>query len=126
MEAVEIRSVMPGHHQLTDVHLLAPAAVRRMCAGMLRPALLLALLVAPAVWLPGAAVSPGAEPRPLRYHDPVVLPVAQLHHLLPVPAVYVVDPSGRILFAYWNADYRQRLDADKVVDAARAAASRGD
>lgn len=48
------------------------------------------------------------------------------HHLLPVPAVYVVDPSGRILFAYWNADYKQRLDADKVVAAARAAASRGD
>ena len=48
------------------------------------------------------------------------------HHLLPVPAVYVVDTSGRIRFAYWNADYKQRLDADAVVDAARAAAPRRD
>lgn len=46
------------------------------------------------------------------------------HHLLPVPAVYVVDRSGRILFVYWNADYKQRLDPEKVVSAARAATRR--
>ena len=46
------------------------------------------------------------------------------HHLLPVPAVYVVDTSGRILFVYWNADYKQRLDPEKVVGAARAATQR--
>lgn len=32
------------------------------------------------------------------------------HHQLPVPAVYVVDPEGRIQFAYVNPDYRVRLD----------------
>lgn len=46
------------------------------------------------------------------------------HHVLPVPAVYVVDRSGRILFVYWNADYKQRLDPAKVVDTARAATQR--
>lgn len=46
------------------------------------------------------------------------------HHLLPVPAVYVTDTSGRILFVYWNADYKQRLDPEKVVAAAREATQR--
>lgn len=43
------------------------------------------------------------------------------HHLLPVPAVYVVGEGGKIEFAYWNPDYRQRLEPDKLVAAARAA-----
>jgi len=34
------------------------------------------------------------------------------HHLLPVPAVYVVDRGGKIQFVYWDADYKQRLDPE--------------
>ncbi|MFO0902308.1 MAG: peroxiredoxin-like family protein [Pirellulales bacterium] len=37
------------------------------------------------------------------------------HHVLPVPAVYIVDRSGKIVFAHSNPDYRQRLDAAQIV-----------
>lgn len=40
---------------------------------------------------------------------------------LPVPAVYVVDASGTIRFAYANPDYKVRLEASKLIQAARAA-----
>ncbi len=43
------------------------------------------------------------------------------HHLLPVPAVYVVDRRGVIRFAHWDANYRERLDGDAVLAAARQA-----
>jgi peroxiredoxin len=43
------------------------------------------------------------------------------HHLLPHPAVFVVEPSGTIRFAHVNADYKQRLEPDKILAAARAA-----
>lgn len=42
------------------------------------------------------------------------------HHELPVPAVFIVDKTGRIRFAHTNSDYTVRLPATKVVDAARA------
>lgn len=44
----------------------------------------------------------------------------QFHHLLPHPAVYVVDKSGVIRFAHVNQDYKVRLEADKVLEAAKA------
>ena len=37
------------------------------------------------------------------------------HHALPVSAVYIVDKSGKIVFAYSNADYSQRLDTKKLM-----------
>jgi len=37
------------------------------------------------------------------------------HHALPVPAVYIVDPSGRIRFAHSNPDYGQRLDVQTIL-----------
>lgn len=37
------------------------------------------------------------------------------HHALPIPAVYIVDQSGKVVFAHSNPDYRQRLDAAKIV-----------
>jgi peroxiredoxin len=40
------------------------------------------------------------------------------HHLLPVPAVYVIDRKGKILFAHYEADYTARLSADKILAAA--------
>lgn len=37
------------------------------------------------------------------------------HHSLPVPAVYIVDKSGKIVFAHSDPDYTKRLDAAKIV-----------
>ncbi len=41
------------------------------------------------------------------------------HHLLPIPAVYVVATDGTILFSYSNPDYKTRLDADKILEVAK-------
>ena len=40
------------------------------------------------------------------------------HHLLPIPAVYLVDTEGTIQYAYTNADYRTRLDPAAILEAA--------
>lgn len=44
----------------------------------------------------------------------------QTHHLLPVPAVYLIDRDGVIRFAHWDADYKQRLSTEDMLAAARA------
>ena len=41
------------------------------------------------------------------------------HHLLPVPAVYIVDMTGLIRFAHWNPDYKRRLAPEDLLKAAR-------
>lgn len=38
---------------------------------------------------------------------------------LPVPAVYVIDRSGQIVYDYVNADYKVRLPADELLEVAR-------
>ena len=43
--------------------------------------------------------------------------------ILPVPAVYLVDASGRIEFLHADPDYRKRLDPHAVIAAARGAAA---
>lgn len=43
------------------------------------------------------------------------------HNALAVPAVYVVDTTGRIVFDYVNPDYKVRLPAEDLLAAARAA-----
>ena len=43
------------------------------------------------------------------------------HHELPVPAVFIIGTDGRIRFAHWNADYKQRLAAEPLLAAAKAA-----
>ena len=44
------------------------------------------------------------------------------HHLLPVPAVFIIDREGRIRFRYFNPEYKERLSGEKLLDAARDAA----
>lgn len=46
------------------------------------------------------------------------------HHALPVPAVFIIDRSGLIDFAYLNPDYRVRLHPDILLAAARAVRDR--
>lgn len=43
------------------------------------------------------------------------------HHLLPHPAVFVVEPSGTIRFAHVNPDYKQRMEPAKIIEAVKAA-----
>jgi len=42
------------------------------------------------------------------------------HHILPVPAVYLIDTAGMIRFAHWNPDYKARLSGEEVREAAKA------
>ena len=47
----------------------------------------------------------------------------ETHHLLPVPAVYLVGTDGVVDFNYVNPDYKVRLSADLVLDAAKVYAA---
>lgn len=42
------------------------------------------------------------------------------HHLLPAPAVFLLDTEGKILFEYVNPDYKVRLESDILLAAANA------
>jgi peroxiredoxin len=41
------------------------------------------------------------------------------HHLLPHPAVFVVDPKGKVQFSYVNPDYKIRLEPEQILAAVR-------
>jgi peroxiredoxin len=41
------------------------------------------------------------------------------HHVLPVPAVFVVDADGTIHFSYANPNYKVRLDPQLLLAAVR-------
>ena len=43
------------------------------------------------------------------------------HHILPVPAAYIVGTDGKISFAYVNPDYEVRVPATVLLEAARVA-----
>ena len=43
----------------------------------------------------------------------------ETHHILPVPSVFLIDAEGTIRFRYSNADYKVRLENEKLVEAAR-------
>jgi peroxiredoxin len=45
----------------------------------------------------------------------------RVHHLLPVPAIYVLDQSGQIRFVYASVDHRVRLPAKAILKAAKTA-----
>lgn len=42
------------------------------------------------------------------------------HHLLPVPAVFLVDTEGMIYFQYVNPDYKTRIKSDVLMAAAKS------
>lgn len=42
---------------------------------------------------------------------------SQKHHLLPVPAVYIVGKDGIIKFRHFNPDYKKRLSAEDILEA---------
>ncbi len=43
------------------------------------------------------------------------------HHMLPVPAVFLVGKDGTIDFVYANPDYKTRIDSEVLLAAAKAA-----
>jgi len=43
------------------------------------------------------------------------------HHILPHPAVFVADTSGKIRFAHANPDYKVRLEPKRILEAAQSA-----
>jgi peroxiredoxin len=43
------------------------------------------------------------------------------NHILPHPAVFVADPSGKIRFAHVNPDYKVRLNPKQILEAAQFA-----
>jgi len=48
----------------------------------------------------------------------------QTHHVLPVPAVFVVGTDGVVRFQYVNPNHRVRLDADILLAAAKGEMAR--
>jgi peroxiredoxin len=37
------------------------------------------------------------------------------HHALPIPAIFIVNQEGRVVFSHSNPDYRERLDPKKLL-----------
>ena len=44
----------------------------------------------------------------------------ETHHILPVPAVYLLDKTGMIQFSYVNPNYKVRLESGVLLAAAKA------
>lgn len=56
----------------------------------------------------------------LKFHDMDIEEASgENHHILPVPAVYLVDSNGVIQFGYVNPNYKVRLDEQLLLKAAR-------
>lgn len=45
----------------------------------------------------------------------------EMHHVLPVPAAFIVGKDGVVRYSYVNPDYRTRVDPDVLLAAAKAA-----
>ncbi|MBC8205677.1 MAG: AhpC/TSA family protein [Kiritimatiellales bacterium] len=43
----------------------------------------------------------------------------QTHHQLPVPAVFIADVEGKIIFGHTNPDYKVRLTPEAIITVAR-------
>jgi peroxiredoxin len=54
-----------------------------------------------------------------KYHIDVEDASGQKHHMLPVPAIFLVATNGLVQFQYVNPDYKVRLDPDLLLSAAK-------
>ncbi len=50
----------------------------------------------------------------------------QTHHILPVPAVFILDRVGKIVFVHADPDYKVRMKGADVLAAAKTAATTSD
>ena len=64
-------------------------------------------------------LSPDLIPLYKEYKIPLRSAPGYGHPVLPVPAVYLVDASGKVTFAHTNPDYKVRLEAQTILDAAK-------
>ena len=46
--------------------------------------------------------------------------MGEKHHLLPVPAVFLLDKQGTIQFEYVNPDYKVRVSPEVILAAAKS------
>ncbi len=44
----------------------------------------------------------------------------ETHHLLPVPALYLVDGEGRLQFRFFDPNYKKRISSKEVLTAAKS------
>ena len=54
-----------------------------------------------------------------KYNIDVEEASGQNHHMLPVPAVFLVTTDGLVQFQYVNPNYKVRLDPDLLLSAAK-------
>ena len=59
----------------------------------------------------------------LRFNVDLESSSGQTHHVLPVPAVFIVDRGGNIVFVHADPDYKVRMKGAEVLAAAKAAAT---
>lgn len=61
--------------------------------------------------------------RYLTFKEPIDLEkrAGEKHHILPVPAAYVIDRQGVIRYAYYSPDYKSRVDEQALLKAALTA-----
>ena len=50
----------------------------------------------------------------------------QTHHILPVPAVFIIDRTGKIVFVHADPDYKVRMKGAEVLAAAKQSLSASD
>ena len=50
----------------------------------------------------------------------------QTHHILPVPAVFIIDRTGKIVFVHADSDYKLRMKGAEVLAAAKQSVSASD
>ena len=50
----------------------------------------------------------------------------QTHHILPVPSVFIIDLTDKIVFVHADPDYRVRMKGSEVLAAAKTAATTSD
>lgn len=43
----------------------------------------------------------------------------EVHHILPVPGVFIIDASAKIVFEYVNPDYKERISGKLLMEAAK-------
>lgn len=52
-----------------------------------------------------------------KYHIDLEKSSGEMHHILPVPSVFLINKSGKIIFAHSNPDYKVRLKGSEILKA---------
>jgi peroxiredoxin len=53
------------------------------------------------------------------YHVDLERSSGENHHILPVPSVFLIDQSGKIVYVHSNPDYKVRMMGNELLDVAR-------